>query len=213
MSNPFDVGNIVKAKYDPAEELLARAKPDNMEIVGTLNDRVTVAGAVDNNVEVAGAVSDKNEDEVDKVEGAEPPVVTYAKDDVLPILDQILNNGYAIDTFKLRNIDIAIRTRFTWEEKAIYKHLEDLDIKTVLHYQREFAFITMAASLVKFGNTVFKPINDGTKEELEASIAERYKFVISLNSILTDIIQAKLAKFDDKQRYIIKNFDELLKDF
>ena len=207
MSNPFN-----KEAVDPAEELLQRAKPNNMEIVGTMNDRVTVAGKVDN-VEVAGTVSDKNEDEVDKVEGAEAPPVKYEKDDVLPILDQILNNGYAIDTFKLRNIDIAIRTRFTWEEKAIYKHLEDLDIKTVLHYQREFAFITMAASLVKFGNTTFKPINDGTKEELEASIAERYKFVISLNSILTDIIQAKLAKFDDKQRYIIKNFDELLKDF
>lgn len=186
MANPFN-----KEAVDPAEELLQRAKPQE-----------------------AGLVSDKSEDDVDKTpESPEAPPVTYTKDEVLPILDQILNNGYAIETFKLRNTDVAFRTRFTWEEKAIYKHLEDLDIKTVLHYQREFAFITMAASLVKFGNTTFKPINEGTDEELKKSMEERYKFVISLNSILTDIIQAKLAKFDDKQRYIIKNFDELLKDF
>lgn len=192
MTNPFNKDTITKEAYDPAEELLQRAKPSP--------------------VAEAGVVSDK-EEVPESTETIVKPETTYTKDEVLPILDQILNNGYAVETFSIRNTDVAFRTRFTWEEKAIYKHLEELDIKTVMHYQREFAFITMAASLVKFGNTVFKPINEGTKEELEKSIQERYKFIISLNSILTDIIQSKLSKFDDKQRYIIKNFDTLLKDF
>ena len=196
MSNPFNKAPESPI-VDPAEELLAKAAPSVVHQAPP--------------VETAGTVSDKSE-----VEPTEETLVkekTYAKEEILPILDQILNNGYAMDTFKIRNTDIVMRTRFTWEEKAIYEHLEATDTKTVLRYQREFAFITMAASLVKFGNNVFKPINEGTDEELKASITERYKFIISLNSILTDVIQKKLADFDDKQRYIIKHFDELLKDF
>lgn len=169
------------------------------------------------------AVSDKEEpkdainEDTELLKASSPSetkeTTTYENDEVLPLLDMILNDGYAIEEFSLRNTSIIIRTRFTWEEKAIFKHLEDCDIKTALNYQREFAFITMAASIVKVGNTVFHPINTGTPEALAESMKARYDFISSLNSVLADIIQAKLNKFDSKQRYIIDNFDKLLQAF
>lgn len=154
------------------------------------------------------ALTGKVEEEVDK----NTPKV-YTDDEVLPIFDQLLNDGYAIDDFKLGKIQVVIRTRFSWEEKALYNHMEQADVKTALSYQREFSFITMAASLVKFGDTVFEPINEGTDAEFKQSMLDRYKFISSLNSVLTDILQLKLSKFDDKQRYIVENFDKLLKAF
>lgn len=143
----------------------------------------------------------------------QPQKPTFTNEEILPLLDSLLNNGYAIDKFKIRDTEVILRTRFTWEEQYIYQHLSASNLSTALVYQREFSFITIAASLVKYGNYTFEPINSGENEKLEKSITERYDFIRSLNSVITDILQLRLSKFDDKQRYIIDNFDELLKAF
>lgn len=165
--------------------------------------------------EDVGEVSDKDDDEtpLPEINTVDPTAKTYTDDEVLPILDDLLANGYALANFSFRKTKVALRTRFTWEEQYIYKHLEQSQLKTALNYQREFLFITMAASLVQFGNHFFEPMNQGEEKALYASMKERYEFICSLNSVLTDILQDKLNDFDAKQRFIITNFDRLLKAF
>ena len=162
-----------------------------------------------------GEVSDRedNGDTLPEIDPKDPTKKAYKDEDVLPMLDALLQHGYALSTFKLRDKEIILRTRFTWEEQYIYQHLEASHIQTALNYQREYAFITIAASIVKYGDYVFEPKNQGKDDELIESIAKRYEFVRSLNSVITDIIQLKLQEFDDKQRYIIAHFDDLLKAF
>jgi hypothetical protein len=166
-------------------------------------------------IEPEGEASDRPDEGISEapINPKDPLRKVYPKDDVLPLLDSLLQHGYALFRFSLRGKEIMLRTRFTWEEQYIYQHLEASDIKSQLNYQREYAFITMAASLVKYGDYTFEPINKGENQHLEASMSERYEFIRSLNSVITDIIQIKLTEFDDKQRYIINNFDDLLKDF
>lgn len=154
-----------------------------------------------------------NGDTTPLIDPADPTKRAYREKEVLPLLDGLLQHGYALHTFKMRNVEVMLRTRFTWEEQYIYQHLEASDIKTALNYQREYAFITLAASIVKFGDHLFEPINTGDDKLLVDSITKRYEFIRSLNSVVTDIIQIQLQEFDDKQRYIIANFDKLLKAF
>ena len=137
----------------------------------------------------------------------------YTKDDVLPVLDMLLNNGYAITESKIGKKTLILKTRFTWEEKAIYKYMESLNAKTTLRYEREFAFITIAASLVAYGNEVFTPTITGNPADLDKDLEKRLALVVSLNSVVTDIITKRLGDFDDKQRYIIDHIDELTRDF
>lgn len=137
----------------------------------------------------------------------------YPKEDILPMMDALLMNGYATDSFKIRKTKIVLRTRFTWEEQDVYKRMEASDLNTAIAYQRAFATVYIAASLIQFGDIVFEPINGGSKEELAKSMDERIEFIESLNTVITDIIQKKLYEFDDKQRYLIAHFDELLGDF
>lgn len=161
------------------------------------------------------AVSDKpdTEEEAAEIDPKNPFEKTYTNDELLPILDSLLQHGYALLRFNIRGTEIMLRTRFTWEEQYIYQHLENSELNTALNYQREYNFITITASLVKYGDYLFEPINKGKEEELEKSMSDRYEFVRSLNSVVTDIIQLKLGQFDDKQRYIITHFDDLLKAF
>ena len=205
-TNPFNK-SIADKVADPAQAALDRAKV----VMQTQGDKEALSF-----ISVAGE-SDKSEDEVvtsdDMPMPTAPPEEKYEKEDLLPILDMLLNDGYAIFEFSIRNKPIILRTRFTWEEKAINKFLDKADVKTVLSYQREYAFVTIAASLARFGSSVFEPINAGEQKVLDKSLSDRYDFILSLNSVVTDILQTKLDEFDRKQRYIIKHFDELLKDF
>ena len=137
----------------------------------------------------------------------------YEKEEILPMMDALLLNGYATDSFKIRKTKIVLRTRFTWEEQDVYKRMEEANLNTAIAYQRAFATVYIAASLIQFGDIVFEPINGGSKEDLEKSMNDRVEFIESLNTVLTDIIQKKLYEFDDKQRYLIAHFDELLGDF
>lgn len=137
----------------------------------------------------------------------------YTKEDILPLMDALLMNGYATTTFNIRKAKVTLRTRFTWEEQAIYKHMENENLKTALAYQREFAIVYIAASLVQFGDYIFEPINAGKPDELKNSLDERIEFIQSLNTVMTDLLQHKLYDFDDKQKYLIDNFDKLMQDF
>lgn len=164
-----------------------------------------------------GEVSDRpdthEESDIVKETLGVPEKEEFSKEELLPMLDSLLNHGYALDQFKIRGTTVVLRTRFTWEEQYIFRHLEASQIKTAIMYNIEHQNITLAASLTQFGDYSFNPINAGTEEELDKSMFDRYEFIMSLNSVIRDILQAKLDVFNAKQRYIIENFDKLLADF
>ena len=208
-------GKEMNGKEMNAKEILAEAKKYISKDTAKLSKPSYMSEA---------AVSDRSEDSIPKIEKSTTPEalldtnvaskeVTYTNEEVLPMLDCILNDGYAVEHITLRNVDVVIRTRFTWEDQYLRRYLESADLHTVLNYQGEVALVTLAASLVQFGSTIFKPKNEGTDAELKEFMEDRISFVKSLNSVLTDIVLAKLGTFDDKQRYIIAHFDELLKVF
>ena len=150
-----------------------------------------------------------------EVDDKKAPEKEFAKEELLPILDSLLNNGYATMDFKLRNVPIVVRTRFAWEEQLIYKKVESSASSPIL-FQRNYTLMTLAASLVQFAGHLFEPINAAPKDAptaLEDSFNDRYEFVQSLNSVFIDIMEKKLFEFDEKQNYITKHFDELLSDF
>lgn len=186
----------------PLKVTTSPMKPQQAEESAVVSDRDDVE-------EEELAVAESTETKSDKPAGP----VQYTDAEVLPILDSLLNNGYAIHTFKLRNVEIILRTRFTWEEQYVYQHLEAANCRTSLNYQMEYGFITLASSLVKYGDSLFNPINAGPNIELQTSIKQRYDYVMSMNTVVLDIMRNELGKFDDKQRYIIDNFDKLLKSF
>ena len=138
----------------------------------------------------------------------------FSKEELLPIIDSLLNFGYVMTNFKIKNIPVVLKTRFGWEDQVILRRMKDAD-GSPMAFRREFTLWSMAAALVQFGSDKFEPMNDTDKpmEELELTLLARYNFMRSLNSIFIDIIELELAKFDDMQEYIVKNYQKLLEDF
>ena len=203
-NNPFD-------KQEKTERIpvVNRANQANKETT-VEPEPAAELGEVDDNQELAPIQDFNIVGPNNKVASDEK---TYPKKEILPMMDDLLMHGYATSAFSMRKTKVVVRTRFTWEEQAIYKHMETVDLKTAIAYQREFSTVYIAASLAQFGDFVFEPINAGKPEELKAALDDRIEFVSSLNTVFTDIIQKKLYDFDDKQRFLIANFDALMQDF
>lgn len=138
----------------------------------------------------------------------------YTKEEVLPIMDALLLNGYALESFQLgKATSVVLKTRFAWEEQAALKYAEKSPMTSNMGFQRELNLGILAGSIIQFGNTVFDPLNEGKQEDLDASFEERLTFIKGLNTVFTDIIQKKMFEFDNKQKYLIDHFDELMENF
>jgi hypothetical protein len=213
VNNPFDKDTLDKmasAIGEVVDERNTAPKEQRIEI----NVGRSVGKSEALSADIAGqlgALSEKVDEGV--INAKAPGIKDYTRDEILPLMDSLLQNGYAIYSFRIKNMEVILRTRFTWEEQYIYKHMESAKLETALSYQREFSIALMAASLAQYGQYQFEVLNHGSKEALEKNFKDRYEFVLSLNNVVTDIIQKKLYDFDDKQRYLIANFDELLQDF
>jgi len=144
----------------------------------------------------------------------DPAEKVYTKEEILPLMDALLLNGYAVTSFNLgKTTPVALKTRFAWEEQAAVKHAEQSPLTSNLGYQRELTLGLLAGSLVQFGNTVFDPINEGKREVLDNSFDERITFASGLSNVFFDILVHKMYDFDGKQKYLIDHFDELMENF
>jgi hypothetical protein len=137
------------------------------------------------------------------------------------MLDELLQNGYTITEFSLRSTQVVLRSRFAWEDQIMFQRLDRAKLDTALAYQQMFTLLSIAASLVKYGEHTFPPQNvdlpaksDKDKGRTKSKdLDERIEFIESLPTVITDILYQKWHSFNQKHGYIVSNLDALLKDF
>ena len=130
------------------------------------------------------------------------------------MLDSLLQDGYVITEFDIRGIKVVLRSRFAWEDQEIFARIDHAKLNTAIAYQQRFTLMNLAASLVRYGTTVFKPQNSDQKDRTRlADLDERIEFIESLPTLVTDLIYTKWFAFNNKHGYLVAHFDELIKDF
>lgn len=137
----------------------------------------------------------------------EPPA--FKREELLPMLDSLLQNGYVITEFSIRSTKVVLRSRFAWEDQEIFSRLDVDKPTTAIAFQQKMQMYTLAASLARYGSNIFEPVNQVDKKNFD----ERLEFLLSLPTLVTDIVYKKWFEFDAKSRYTIEHIDELLKDF
>lgn len=138
---------------------------------------------------------------------------TYTKEELLPLIDGMFQHGYAHHEMTLHGVRVILRTRFPWEDTLINKHLEQEQFKLPFHYQQEFNLMALVCSLARYGSTTFEPVTSGNEDDYAKSFQARLKFVRGLNSVIVSILQKALFEFDQKQRYIVEHYEELVQSF
>ena len=157
-----------------------------------------------------GVHSDTNQDG----EPIEKPV-EYKDEDLLPILDSILTSGYARDTFTIRNAKIKLRTQFFWEDQFVVEKTDKLANDTTLKQSMAFYLqvYSLACNLEAMGDNVFPVSRVMTQEEQRKSFEDRVNFLLSLPTMLVNVIYNKRLEFVNKIQYVQENFDRLIKLF
>lgn len=148
----------------------------------------------------------------EKTDSAENTPPEYMKEELLPMLDDLLIKGYVVTEFSIRATKVVLRSRFAAEDNLIFSGIDKLKLETAIAYQQRFTLLSLAASLVVYGDTMFDIVNKDTKK-MEESFRERIEFVESLPTVITDILYMKWHEFNQKQGYIVNNLDALIKDF
>lgn len=133
----------------------------------------------------------------------------YKKEELLPLLDGLLQNGYVINEFGIRSTKVILRSRFAWEDQEIFSRLDAEKVNTAIAFQHRMQVLTLAAGLVQYGNSIFQPKNVIDKKDFD----ERLEFILSLPTPIVDIIYENWFKFNAKYTYLTANIDALLKDF
>ena len=155
--------------------------------------------------EVVAEVGAKSDSEANT-----PP--EYKREELLPMLDDLLIKGYVVTEFSLRSTKVVLRSRFAWEDQFIFMQVDKLKLDTAIAYQQRFTLLSLAASLVVYGDTIFEIVNKDHKK-MEFSFNERIEFVESLPTVITDILYQKWHEFNQKHGYIVNNLDALIKPF
>lgn len=153
------------------------------------------------------------EEDDGKAKSKNGETLPFKPEDTLPILDSVLQNGYALDTFQIRKINVVLRSRFGWEEEAGWRAFESVGAQVRAAQDRSLMTAMLAGSLVEYGQHKFPPMNTGTQEELNKSYQDRLNFVNSLPALAITLLLQKLTEFEAKQAYVADNFDSLTKDF
>jgi hypothetical protein len=180
-------------------------KGKNSDEGGTMADR-PIKDTPD--LDIKAAIATGNFD--GKAEAEDPQ---YDIDEVRETMDQLFHNGYALTRGNLRGITFVLRTRFDWEDEQVLKYAEGSDLTSRIGFQHNMGRGLLAASLVEYDDQLWEPRNHGPKEELEKMFKARLEFVMSLNTVIFEILQKKMREMDEKNTYIINNLEKLSEDF
>ena len=137
----------------------------------------------------------------------------FTDEELLPILDAILCKGYAYESFKLRNVNVALKSRFSWEELRALKAAESQGFVMAMGGNLALTYSMLAGALMQYGGDVFQPINEGTDDELDKHYKERFDYIRGLPAVVNDILINKEAKFNRKLAAVVKDFDRLVQAF
>lgn len=207
-SNPFNKQGTLDQQGIPSEAPIAE------EPMGTISlPTKPTAPAEELPADTYGTLSSVVLEDEGKAKSKTGEPLPFKPEDTLPILDSLLQSGYALDTFQIRKINVVLRSRFGWEEEAGWRAFESVGAQVRAAQDRSLMTAMLAGSLVEYGPHKFPPINTGTQEELNKSYQDRLTFVNSLPALVITLLLQKLTEFEAKQAYVAENFDSLTKDF
>ena len=207
-SNPFNKQGTLDKQGIPSEAPIAE------EPMGTITlPTKSAAPAEELPADTYGTLSSVVLEDEGKAKSKTGEPLPFKPEDTLPILDSLLQSGYALDTFQIRKINVVLRSRFGWEEEAGWRAFESVGAQVRAAQDRSLMTAMLAGSLVEYGPHKFPPINTGTQEELNKSYQDRLTFVNSLPALVITLLLQKLTEFEAKQAYVAENFDSLTKDF
>jgi hypothetical protein len=116
------------------------------------------------------------------------------------IRDNMLFNHYHEEDYLLGNkLPITIRTRDYADVQRAMRRLEAASLQYPIAVSDMIAQCNMAASLRRYGTTVFeiKTVRDGaTVEEVENAFEKRLNFILGLSTTLVDKLMVQVQKFD-----------------
>lgn len=142
--------------------------------------------------------------------------LNYKDEEILPLIDSILQKGYASESIYIRGNKVTFRSTFAWEEQEIVTRIDNkindgISLKATGGYFYEL--YSLAANLEQFGANYFAPVTHGTEEDKRKSFDDRVNFLLGLSSTLLTIINIKRADFTNKMQFLVDNSDRLLKAF
>lgn len=140
---------------------------------------------------------------------------TFKDEELLPLIDSILNFGFARDEFNIRNNIVILRSHFTWEDQHIVSLLDEYSRTHNLNMALDFMIkkYNLAAALEQIGSVRFNPIRSGSQEELTKSFNDRVDFIDTLPMPLVDYIFQRWMSFNEKVRAVSTDFERLAKVF
>lgn len=139
----------------------------------------------------------------------------FTNDELKPILDSILRRGYAAIDVHIGNIDIILRSHYTWEDNMVLQMLDESSKKANLNLSLDFnrQLYSLAASLVVYDGQKFPPLKSGTKEELRKSMDDRIACLLEMPNLIFSHVMDENAKFAQKMAAIAEDFDKVIKSF
>lgn len=117
------------------------------------------------------------------------------------ILEKVLVNGFYEESKKMGPIEVVIRTRNYKDVTRTLRFLELEKPTYAIGINDVVARYNMAASLSKYGDTVFvhpSKRNKATEDDIENAFHERLAFVMELPTAAADRLQQLVYDFDQK---------------
>lgn len=109
------------------------------------------------------------------------------KEKFLTIFDAVMFEGSYKEVFKIgKRYKVCFRSRSAGEEMNIAQRLDTMSFKTILAYQNQSALLTLAYSLVYFGN------DDLSQMDLK----DRYEYISNLSTGIIPVLSNILVEFD-----------------
>ena len=119
----------------------------------------------------------------------------YTEQELLKIFDDILFSDEYQETYYIRGKHpVTFRTRTAAESNKIIRTIDGMNLRTIMAVNNHTNLLTMAYSLVQFGNKDFS----------KSSIKEKYEFLQNLPEQIINAISIKMGEFDEKVSYAME---------
>lgn len=195
--------------YTPPDIMDANVQPNGITHMDEILDEMAVKPKAEEPTvtEVTGAK------EPESLKPADKP--KFTPEELKPIIDSVLRRGYAAISFRMSNLEVILRSHYTWEDNMVMKLLDDesKDINLNLSMDFKRQLYSLAASLVVYDGQKFPPLAHGTKEELQKSMDDRIKCILEWPNLVFSYVLEKNAEFGMKMAAIAEDFDGIIKNF
>jgi hypothetical protein len=125
-----------------------------------------------------------------------------SREEAIGIIDAVLTKGVYEETSKIFNrIEITLATRSYDDLLRTARLIDNLSPQTTLYIQDLLVKYNLAASLKKYGSTVFTPLNVGDTDLMD-KLQERLDFIAALPEVAVKLLHQKLYTFESRVRAV-----------